>query len=174
LVRLRAEIRAGELLAEMQKNKGTCAQLRGDIPVGGSAPRPPTDTAPKLSDLVLTKSQSSRWQQLAARSRLERRLVSFSSLDTRSTERKLMAVRRTIKTTVLTLKRDSRIGEPFGTLVSCIEEAWAAIPPEYRESSGFEISQLTVWYHRPEADEDMRERAEYERLKAKFENISYE
>jgi len=39
LVRLRAEIRAGELLTEMQKNKGTRAQLRGDIPVGGSAPR---------------------------------------------------------------------------------------------------------------------------------------
>jgi hypothetical protein len=119
--------------------------------------------------------RASRWQQLAARSRLERGLVSFSSLDISSVcGEEVDAVRRTIKTTVLTLKRDSFVGEPFGMLVSCIEEAWAAIPPECRETSDFEISQLTVWYQRPETDEDMRERAEYERLKAKFENISYE
>jgi hypothetical protein len=65
-------------------------------------------------------------------------------------------------------------GEPFGTLVRMIAEAWEAIPVECRESSGFELSNLTVWYHRPETEEDKRERAEYERLKAKFDKIEYD
>jgi len=85
-----------------------------------------------------------------------------------------MASGRTIRTTVLEITDDELAGEPFGTLVNAINEAWAAIPPECRESSGFETSGLTVWYHRRETDEDKRERAEYERLKAKFENIEYE
>jgi hypothetical protein len=58
-----AEIRAGELLAEMEKNKGTRGQLRGEDP-GGRIVQPPGDPTPKLSDLGITKSQSSRWQQL--------------------------------------------------------------------------------------------------------------
>jgi hypothetical protein len=65
-IRFRAERRAGELLAEMQKNKGARSQLRGDVPVGGSAPKPPTDETPTLADLGLTKTQSSKWQKLAA------------------------------------------------------------------------------------------------------------
>lgn len=64
-LKLRAERRAGELLREMPKNKGSKDQLRGDIPVGGRAPRPPSDTAPKLSDIGITKDESSRWQKLA-------------------------------------------------------------------------------------------------------------
>jgi hypothetical protein len=62
---MRAEIRAGELLAESEKNKGTRGQLRGDVPVGGSAPLPPTDATPKLSDLGVTKTQSSVKQKAA-------------------------------------------------------------------------------------------------------------
>jgi hypothetical protein len=65
-IRMRAEIRAGELLAEMKKNKGTRAQLRGDVPIGGRAQKPPIDNTPKLSDLGVTKMQSHRWQKLAA------------------------------------------------------------------------------------------------------------
>jgi N6-adenosine-specific RNA methylase IME4 len=65
-IRKRAEIRGGEVLAEMEKNKGSRNQLQGDVPVGGSAPKPPTDPTPKLADLGITKTQSSRWQRLAA------------------------------------------------------------------------------------------------------------
>lgn len=61
--------RAGEMLREMEKNRGSRAQLKGDVPVGGRAPKPPTDAAPKLSDLGVSKSQSSKWQRLAARPR---------------------------------------------------------------------------------------------------------
>jgi hypothetical protein len=82
-----------------------------------------------------------------------------------------------IKTTVLKIGRRKGVGdlegEPFETLVKCINEAWKAIPPECRETSGFELSELTVWYHRPETEEDKRDRLEYERLKAKFANIEY-
>lgn len=66
-VRLRAEIRAGELLAEMEKNKGVAGQAEGRKVSGGIKLRPPeTKSAPTLSDLGITKTQSSRWQKLAA------------------------------------------------------------------------------------------------------------
>ena len=65
-IRLRAEIRVGELLRNSDKNKGARNQLRGDVPVGGRAPTPPTDKTPRLSDLGITKKQSSRWQKMAS------------------------------------------------------------------------------------------------------------
>ena len=60
---MRAEIRAGELLREMkvrgERHKGDNKQnLRGS--------RAATPVAPKLSDLGINKSQSSRWQKLPA------------------------------------------------------------------------------------------------------------
>jgi hypothetical protein len=58
-IRLRAERRAGELLAEMDKNKGA---IPGKT---GRKGRPVLDPSPKLSDLGISKDQSSRWQQLA-------------------------------------------------------------------------------------------------------------
>ena len=58
-IRLRAERRAGELLAEMAKNKGA---LPGKT---GRKGRPVLDPTPKLSDLGIKKDQSSRWQKLA-------------------------------------------------------------------------------------------------------------
>jgi N6-adenosine-specific RNA methylase IME4 len=62
-IRMRAERRAGELLAEMaergQRQKSGDAGANPD----GSKKRP---SAPKLSDLGVTKTQSSRWQALAA------------------------------------------------------------------------------------------------------------
>jgi N6-adenosine-specific RNA methylase IME4 len=59
-IRLRAEKRAGELLVEMEKNQGA---VRGKT---GRKGKPVLDTKPKLADLGVTKTQSSRWQKLAA------------------------------------------------------------------------------------------------------------
>jgi hypothetical protein len=65
-IRLRAERRAGELLRDMEKNKG--ARGEGRPKIGGNSKRPPKDAPPKLSDLNINKSQSSRWQKLATMS----------------------------------------------------------------------------------------------------------
>ncbi|HXJ15349.1 MAG TPA: MT-A70 family methyltransferase [Candidatus Limnocylindrales bacterium] len=58
-IRKRAEIRAGELLIEM-KERGERHSGRGDQKTGSQA------VTPKLSDLAISKMQSSRWQALAA------------------------------------------------------------------------------------------------------------
>jgi hypothetical protein len=59
-IRMRAEIKAGELLHEMEKNKGAVAGKTG------VKARPVLGTRPKLANLGVTKTQSSRWQKLAA------------------------------------------------------------------------------------------------------------
>ena len=65
-LRLYAERKGGEMLAEMPKAAGTRSQLRGDVPVGGSAPTPPEKSeTPTLKQLKITKTQSSKWQKLA-------------------------------------------------------------------------------------------------------------
>jgi hypothetical protein len=63
-IRLRAERRAGELLAKMEKNKGARAGGQKDAPRGRMAK--PRDSTPKLADLGVTKTQSARWQKVAA------------------------------------------------------------------------------------------------------------
>jgi N6-adenosine-specific RNA methylase IME4 len=62
-IRMRAERRAGELLREMEKNKGSAGPGRGKA---GKAAGPAFNDAPKLKDLGINKTQSSRWQALAA------------------------------------------------------------------------------------------------------------
>jgi N6-adenosine-specific RNA methylase IME4 len=59
-IRIRAERRAGELLVQMGERGERRAQGKGD---GKGRSVPPL---PKLSDLGINKTQSSRWQQLAA------------------------------------------------------------------------------------------------------------
>jgi N6-adenosine-specific RNA methylase IME4 len=61
-IRMRAERRAGELLAEM-KERGERRQSKDTLARGRNAQ--PRDV-PKLSDLGVSKTQSSRWQRLAA------------------------------------------------------------------------------------------------------------
>jgi hypothetical protein len=59
-IRLRAERRAGELLTDMEKNKGAVPGKTG------RKGKPVLDSTPKLSELNINKSQSARWQKLAA------------------------------------------------------------------------------------------------------------
>ena len=63
---MRAEIRAGELLAEMK--------MRGERQKPGDNPRSVNSSRPlplKLTDIGVTKTQSSRWQKLAALPKVE-------------------------------------------------------------------------------------------------------
>jgi N6-adenosine-specific RNA methylase IME4 len=65
-VKLRAERRAGGLLAAMSKNGGTRGQLAGRSASGGPRVEPPDTVAPTLADLGVSKRQSSTYQQVAA------------------------------------------------------------------------------------------------------------
>jgi hypothetical protein len=69
-VRLLAERRLGQELANMEKATGTRGQLVGRGIIGSSTTLPPItgEIAPplRLTDLGITKSQSSRWQGVAA------------------------------------------------------------------------------------------------------------
>jgi hypothetical protein len=57
---MRAEIKAGELLAEMREQKERKGDGRPEKRLQGA-----TVLLPKLSDLGVSKTQSSRWQRLA-------------------------------------------------------------------------------------------------------------
>lgn len=57
-IKLRAERRAGELLGEMDKNEGGRPAETSNIVL-------PVSCAPTLSDLGITRMQSSRWQSIA-------------------------------------------------------------------------------------------------------------
>lgn len=63
---LKTERRAGEMLAEMDKNAGVAGTMNGRCSSGGFMMKPPEDDRPKLSDLGVNKVQSSRWQAIAA------------------------------------------------------------------------------------------------------------
>src|SRR4249919_1785031 len=58
-IRMRAERRAGELLAEMAKRSERASSK--DTLARGRTPQP-RDNVPKLADLGISKTQSSRWQ----------------------------------------------------------------------------------------------------------------
>lgn len=60
-IKVRAERRAGELLASMEKHPGAKGTGSNQHEV-----RSHDVTAPKLSDIGITKNESSRWQKLAA------------------------------------------------------------------------------------------------------------
>jgi hypothetical protein len=67
-IKVRAERKAGEMLA--QSNKATGGQYAGNGRpiVDGQATRPATDAAPRLADMGISKDQSARWQSLAGMS----------------------------------------------------------------------------------------------------------
>jgi hypothetical protein len=62
-IKVRAERRAGEMLAHMEKSTGSKFNGRNE---DGSVRRSHDDTAKTLADVGVTKVQSSRWQQLAS------------------------------------------------------------------------------------------------------------
>jgi hypothetical protein len=80
-IRLRAERKAGELLAEMDKNKGA---IPGKT---GRKGKPVLDPTSKLADLGISKTQSSRWQQLAGLPEQE-----FENKVTRATDTAVAAI----------------------------------------------------------------------------------
>jgi hypothetical protein len=63
-IRMRAEIKAGELLAQMKVRKERASSK--DTLARGNTRLPRENTPPKLCDFGVTKIQSSRWQRLAA------------------------------------------------------------------------------------------------------------
>lgn len=66
IIRVRAERRCGELLAEMEKAKGVRMNGRDDSGEFRRSNDATTESPRTLSDLGITKDQSSKWQRLAA------------------------------------------------------------------------------------------------------------
>ena len=64
-IKVRAERRAGQMLADMPKSEGTKGQLHGKYS-GGHIVVPPEESTKTLSEMGITKNESSRWQKLAA------------------------------------------------------------------------------------------------------------
>jgi MT-A70 len=77
-IRMRAERRAGELLRELEKNQGAVPGKTG------RKGKPVLDGRPKLADLGVTKTQSSRWQRFAALdpAAFEQRVVTRANVET--------------------------------------------------------------------------------------------
>lgn len=115
-IRIRAERRAGDLLKAMEKNKGTR--------LGGNKSLPP-DSKAKLSDVGVTKSQSSRWQAQA--SVPEKEFEKWAG-ETRAKGQELsanalrkVAKERTRKERITEIKARSR-KEPAEGLLSSLED----------------------------------------------------
>jgi hypothetical protein len=89
-IKVRAERRAGELLAEMEKAKGV--RMNGGN-TGDPTMLPPVNV-PKLSDLGITKNESSRWQKLAAvpASQFEQAVAAAKEVDGEVTTATLLRV----------------------------------------------------------------------------------
>src|SRR6266851_4367360 len=69
-LQLRSEIRLGQFLLMMPKNKGTRGQARGSTDgSGGIITEPPEDETPTLKEMDLTKTLSARCQKLAGLSK---------------------------------------------------------------------------------------------------------
>jgi len=61
-IKLRAERKGGAMLGEMEKNIGGWREKESCSPTRG----PQVQCPPKLSEIGITKNQSSRWQAIAA------------------------------------------------------------------------------------------------------------
>jgi hypothetical protein len=98
-IRLRAEIRAGELLAEMKANgdRHDGRNISGKTDQG--LPRATPETAPTLTDLGVSKSQSSRWQKLAA-------------LPTNEQEEKIAMAKRKAESAIVPTPRAASVRKP--------------------------------------------------------------
>src|SRR5215831_9138385 len=129
-IRMRAERRAGELLAEMKK--------RGARDAGGKGPRVGSHAAtqlPKLADLGVSKTQSSRWQTLAgldpgtfesevasARKRASNGLDAVHRQIRQRAERESYAARTEQGGTIDHLQKLLAAGETFGVI--CPDFPW--------------------------------------------------
>jgi len=58
-IKVRAERRAGEIMRDMEKAKGGRPEITGSTML-------PVNSTPTLSDMGISKNESSRWQKLAA------------------------------------------------------------------------------------------------------------
>ncbi len=104
-IRIRAERHLGEMLGDMEKNKGTRGQVTGSkCGSGGITMRPPEDTAPTLSDMGISKSMSSRAQQTAA--------ISEEVFEAAIETQKKTAGKELTSSTILRIAAKERRGNP--------------------------------------------------------------
>jgi len=128
-LRMRAERRAGVLLAEMEKNKGAAAGGTKDGPRGRMTK--PRDTAPKLSDLRITKTQSSRWQR-------------FAALDVESFEARVIAARKKASSGLDTVHREIKQHAERAAYAARVEQGCTVDDLRALAASGYKAGTIYV------------------------------
>jgi hypothetical protein len=141
-IRFRAERRAGELLRQManQGERQKSGDAGGKSKIDGSKRRP---SMPKLSDLGITKSQSSKWQGLAALGERD-----FDQLLDRNKRKAVFVMDGALKTYRLQVRDEARAAvlyyphppdrrrkqkpTPYGYGVQELLDLWEQLSPDDR------------------------------------------
>jgi hypothetical protein len=128
---MRAERRAGEMLIEMAEHKERDPGGKGPRKVGSQ----PATQLPKLSDLGISKSQSSRWQKLARLKKddfedLQQHAVDAAFDGVRSAEQKASkktSTKRKVKTSTKRKGVESNPDDPTGKALDACDYDWSNI-----------------------------------------------
>lgn len=123
-ITLRCERRIGELLADSELNRGTRGQLVGPGVIGGTPGLPPINEAQKLSELGITKNQSSRAQAIAS--------LSEEEFEQKIAETKEKGAELTLKSFWTTAKRAKQNEAREAAVIE--QNKIAPIPAEIRQS----------------------------------------
>lgn len=136
-IRIRAEHKAGCLLAEIPKAAGTRGQLKGKDSSGGDIVSPPEEINDTLSVLGIDKKQSSRLQSIASVPEcvLEEHIESIKESSEELSSAGVLKIARDIKNA----DRPEKEPEPLTDLdvINMIRhavwDAWLATPGELRQ-----------------------------------------
>lgn len=135
-VKIRAERKAGEVLARMVKNEGTKGQLVGPGVIGGNTMLPPIEP-PTLSELGIEKMQSHRWQLIAS---IPEEVFEEKIVETMNAEKEELTSASFLKIAERTANRSAQAERRERPFPDGKYQVIYADPPWEYENSGFNNS----------------------------------